>query len=168
MSTLNQNSTFEEMLNVINSLPVNPRPGATGNAQPSDVRLNRTFSNIDDVDLVGTLDLSLLVPENLKEGIVVDGVVGTFKAHATGTTWVGAYGTVGVTLGWSPNVICFEGRSSGLATDYGVGYIEPIGGVFRQHNVNNQGQISSITATGFTIYNGAGVGRNYTWVAHRK
>lgn len=52
---LTKDSTFQEMLNVLNSLPVNPRPGATGNAQPSQVLSGITFSNVDNIDLVGTM-----------------------------------------------------------------------------------------------------------------
>ncbi len=50
--------------------------GGNGNAQPGDVRKGKTFSN-DYGDQVGALDLSKLVPENIKRGVTIDGVTGT-------------------------------------------------------------------------------------------
>lgn len=53
---LNQNSTFQELIDAINSLPVNPVSSApTGNAQPTDVLSGKTFSNIDGKDKVGVM-----------------------------------------------------------------------------------------------------------------
>lgn len=57
--TLSDNATFQQMVDAINSLPVNPVSNApNGNAQPSDVIAGKTFSNIDGKDKTGTLSLS--------------------------------------------------------------------------------------------------------------
>lgn len=52
------------------------KASATGTALASQVLKNATFSTEVDTDLVGTLDLSLLVSGNIKSGITINGVAG--------------------------------------------------------------------------------------------
>ncbi|WP_238861035.1 hypothetical protein [Clostridium sp. YIM B02569] len=52
------------------------KASAEGTALASDVRKNKTFSNDNDTGVVGGLDLSLLVPGNIRAGITIDGVAG--------------------------------------------------------------------------------------------
>ncbi|WP_023974405.1 hypothetical protein [Clostridium beijerinckii] len=60
------------------------KASAEGTALASDVRKNKTFSNDNDTGIVGGLDLSLLVPENIRAGITIDGVTG--KSSVVDTT----------------------------------------------------------------------------------
>lgn len=52
---------------------------AKGNAIASDVRLGRTFSNEEENDIIGTLNLSNLQSSNIKSGVNIGGVVGSSK-----------------------------------------------------------------------------------------
>ncbi|SKA99306.1 hypothetical protein SAMN05443428_1355 [Caloramator quimbayensis] len=52
-------------------------PKASGSAVASDVRLGKTFSNDSDSDIVGTLDLTNLIPANIVNGVNIAGVTGT-------------------------------------------------------------------------------------------
>ncbi|WP_242976404.1 hypothetical protein [Clostridium diolis] len=52
------------------------KASAEGTALAKDVRKNTTFSNDNDTGIVGGLDLSLLVPGNIRAGITIDGVTG--------------------------------------------------------------------------------------------
>ena len=52
------------------------KASAEGDALAKDVRKNTTFSNDSDSGLLGGLDLSLLIPGNLRAGIIIDGVTG--------------------------------------------------------------------------------------------
>ncbi|NSA04260.1 hypothetical protein FHU26_004809 [Clostridium beijerinckii] len=52
------------------------KASAEGTALASDVRKNKTFSNDNDTGVVGGLDLSLLVPGNIRAGVTIDGVTG--------------------------------------------------------------------------------------------
>ncbi|WP_051560273.1 hypothetical protein [Clostridium beijerinckii] len=52
------------------------KASAEGTALAKDVRKNTTFSNDNDTGITGGLDLSLLVPGNIRAGITVDGVTG--------------------------------------------------------------------------------------------
>ncbi|WP_017211853.1 hypothetical protein [Clostridium beijerinckii] len=52
------------------------KASAEGTALAKDVRKNTTFSNDNDTGITGGLDLSLLVPGNIRAGITIDGVTG--------------------------------------------------------------------------------------------
>ncbi|NRT80325.1 hypothetical protein [Clostridium beijerinckii] len=52
------------------------KASAEGTALAPDVRMNKTFSNDNDTGIVGGLDLSLLIPGNLRAGVTIDGVTG--------------------------------------------------------------------------------------------
>lgn len=52
------------------------KASAEGTALALDVRMNKTFSNDNDTGVVGGLDLSLLVPGNIRAGVTIDGVTG--------------------------------------------------------------------------------------------
>ncbi|ABR33110.1 hypothetical protein [Clostridium beijerinckii] len=52
------------------------KASAEGTALAKDVRRNTTFSNDNDTGITGGLDLSLLVPGNIRAGITIDGVTG--------------------------------------------------------------------------------------------
>jgi hypothetical protein len=60
------------------------KASAEGTALAKDVRKNTTFSNDNDTDIPGGLDLSLLISDNLKAGITIDGVTG--KSSVVDTT----------------------------------------------------------------------------------
>ncbi|WP_242865180.1 hypothetical protein [Clostridium botulinum] len=55
------------------------KASAEGNAVAKDVLAGKIFSNDDDTGLVGTLDLSNLTSNNIKEGITINGVKGNVK-----------------------------------------------------------------------------------------
>ncbi|MFV3013547.1 phage tail protein, partial [Clostridium botulinum] len=55
------------------------KASAEGNAVAKDVLAGKIFSNDDDTGLVGTLDLSNLTSNNIKEGIAINGVKGNVK-----------------------------------------------------------------------------------------
>ncbi|WP_242844521.1 phage tail protein [Clostridium botulinum] len=55
------------------------KASAEGNAIAENVLAGKTFSNDDDTGLVGTLDLSNLTSNNIKEGITINGVKGNVK-----------------------------------------------------------------------------------------
>lgn len=52
---------------------------AEGNALAEHVLAGKTFSNDDDTGLVGTINLSKLIPSNIKKGININGVVGKLE-----------------------------------------------------------------------------------------
>ncbi len=52
------------------------KASAEGTALAKDVRKNATFSNDNDTGISGGLDLSLLIPGNLRAGVTIDGVTG--------------------------------------------------------------------------------------------
>jgi hypothetical protein len=56
--------------------------GGAGNAQPSDVRKGKT-ATVDNGDITGTLDLSQLIPGNIKNGVTIDGVTGNLIGSPT-------------------------------------------------------------------------------------
>lgn len=50
--------------------------GGGGTAVAGDVRKDKTYTSNAGGNLVGTLDLSLLIPGNLRSGVTIDGVIG--------------------------------------------------------------------------------------------
>ncbi len=62
--------------------------GGNGNALPSDVLKGKTFSN-DYGDQVGTMDLSNLTPENVKNGVRIHNVTGTLYEDTVKSLIVG-------------------------------------------------------------------------------
>ncbi|ABR35512.1 periplasmic ligand-binding sensor protein [Clostridium beijerinckii] len=66
------------------------KASAEGTALASDVRKDKTFSNNNDAGIVGGLDLSLLVPGNIRAGITIDGVTGKSSIVDTADTTASA------------------------------------------------------------------------------
>lgn len=63
------------------------KASAEGDAVVANVLAGKTFSNDDDTGLVGTMDLTNLIPENVRKDIDINGIIGTLdgKKWATGT-----------------------------------------------------------------------------------
>jgi hypothetical protein len=72
--TANAGMTFPQLADAVTAIPnVNE---ATGTAVAGDVRSGKTFSNSIGNGIAGTLNLSNLIPGNIRQGVTIDGVAG--------------------------------------------------------------------------------------------
>ncbi|WP_342550464.1 hypothetical protein MKX57_17375 [Lysinibacillus sp. FSL M8-0216] len=102
--------------------------GGAGNAQPSDVRKGKT-ATVDNGDITGTLDLSQLIPGNIKNGVTIDGVTGNLIGSPTPSVGDAAVvASVGYTVQYTSDfkkikeIICnFSGRVRITFDLYGSG-----------------------------------------------
>ncbi|QUI25510.1 hypothetical protein HZI73_25865 [Vallitalea pronyensis] len=83
---------------------------AEGNAVAGDVLAGKTFSNDDDTGVVGSMDLSNLISSNIKQGIDINGVVGSLiegRRSATGSKNITTNSTLHTIYGLSfrPSVV---------------------------------------------------------------
>jgi hypothetical protein len=94
------------------------KASAEGNALAKDVRNTTTFSNDNDTGILGGLDLSLLIPTNIKNNVTIDGVTGNVtiaslggKQYATGT-YNHVSGTIDtITFPFTPRIIYAVGST---------------------------------------------------------
>ncbi|WP_261775544.1 hypothetical protein [Clostridium botulinum] len=91
------------------------KASAEGNAVAKDVLAGKIFSNDDDTGLVGTLDLSNLIPDNIKEGITINDVAGNLTIsslggvkYARGTLQGDAVPSYPLGLNFKPDVILLK------------------------------------------------------------
>ncbi|WP_434290941.1 phage tail protein [Clostridium botulinum] len=91
------------------------KASAEGNAVAKDVLAGKIFSNDDDTGLVGTLNLSNLIPDNIKEGITINGVTGNLTIsslggvkYARGTLQGDAVPSYPLGLNFKPDVILLK------------------------------------------------------------
>ncbi|GMQ60342.1 hypothetical protein AN1V17_47420 [Vallitalea sediminicola] len=87
---------------------------AEGNALAEHVLAGRTFSNDDDNDIVGIMNLSNLIPSNIRNGVNINGIIGTiepiriFTKQTTQTySYTGRHLTIRVDTPFKPKVIKF-------------------------------------------------------------
>lgn len=94
----NASMTFTQLADAVTAIPNIEE--ATGNAVAGDVRSGKTFSNAVGNGIAGTLDLSNLIPGNIKQGVTIDGVAG---ALAEGEVVFDNFAPVGVQTSESAN-----------------------------------------------------------------
>ncbi|MEK4173375.1 hypothetical protein MHI22_18200 [Lysinibacillus sp. FSL L8-0312] len=144
--------------------------GGSGNAVANDIRKGKT-ATVDNGDITGTLDLSQLIPGNIKNGVTIDGVTGNLIGSPTPSVGDAAVvASVGYTVQYTSDfkkikeIICnFSGRvritfdlygsgtGKGYEHVYGQIYINGIPkGVIRNNN-NSSGTFYS---EDFDINNG--------------
>lgn len=146
---------------------------ASGTAQPSDVLAGKTFSN-DDGEQVGTKDLSNLIPNNIKNGVIIDNIVGNVipKVFAYGTVYLPSSGE-NITI----SSLTFKPRCVIAETTADSGYMNPCVAVRTFYDdtiitgrntawTNRTGPlVFSITTNGFVVRDVNGVGGNINWYA---
>jgi hypothetical protein len=174
--TANSSMTFDQLAAAITAIPTPATP--TGDAVAADVRTGKTFSNAVGTGIAGGLDLSLLIPSNLRKDITVDGKTGTLvpltteKRWANGSATLNGSGSITVSsLTFVPATIVIEVNGGGVGK-YRVSYkASPL-----DANLNTNALIYTSSATtmavtmtassnGFTFASSYVPNAAITWIA---
>lgn len=136
-----------------------------GDALVNDVRSGKTFMNADGGPLTGAMDLVNLTAGNIKDGVTIDGILGTLEpAQFYTRTYTGSFGTGNysgnMSLPFIPKVLYgylnANDSYNGLSfTKYPSGYNYIAGGKIEFKNQSNSSAFS-FTETTFKMYNGTG------------